>query len=191
MLVSLNPNIPRYFIEGYLGTDQLGYFAAITYIMVAGNTVVNALGQSASPRLAKLYADRRVDEYKRLLFRLVIVGIGLGVAGITLVVLVGEYILSLLYSPEYADYNHIFIIVMISAAIGFVSSFLGYSMTAARVFKVQPIINGIVTLTSLVVSFFLIPSKGLEGAGYTLIMVSFIQLLGHAIINLHIIRKAR
>lgn len=191
MLVSLNPNIPRYFIEGYLGVDQLGYFAAITYIMVAGNTVVNALGQSASPRLAKLYADRRVDEYKRLLCRLVIVGICLGVAGIALVLLVGEYILSLLYSKEYANYNFIFVVVMTSAAIGFVSSFLGYSVTAARVFKVQPIINGIVTLSSLFFSFLLIPLKGLEGAGYTLIIVSFIQLLGHAITNVHILRKAR
>ena len=187
MLVSLNPNIPRYFIEGHLGADQLGYFAAITYIMVAGNTVVNALGQSASPRLAKLYADRRVDEYKRLLRRLVIVGICLGVAGIALVLLVGEHILSLLYTKEYADYNSIFAIVMTSAAIGFVSSFLGYSMTAARVFKVQPIINGIVTLSSLFFSFVLIPSKGLEGAAYTLVITSTVKLLGSLSANLFIV----
>ena len=191
MLVSLNPNIPRYFIEGYLGAEQLGYFAAITYIMVAGNTVVNALGQSASPRLAKLYANQQMDKYKKLLLRLVAVGLCLGIIGIITVIFVGEHILCILYSKEYADYNHIFIIVMVSAAISFVSSFLGYSMTAARVFKIQPVLNGIVTLASFVLSFLLIPLWGLEGAGYTLIAVSVIQLLGNAIINLYITRKAR
>ena len=80
---------------------------------------------------------------------------------------------------------------MVSAAISFVSSFLGYSMTAARVFKIQPVLNGIVTLASFVLSFLLIPLWGLEGAGYTLIAVSVIQLLGNAIINLYITRKAR
>src|SRR5215203_2877989 len=45
-LISLNMNIPRYFVEGYLGEHELGIFAAIAYIMVAGQTAVTALGQS-------------------------------------------------------------------------------------------------------------------------------------------------
>jgi O-antigen/teichoic acid export membrane protein len=34
-LVLLNTNIPRYFIERYLGEWELGIFAALAYIMVA------------------------------------------------------------------------------------------------------------------------------------------------------------
>ena len=46
MLISLNTNIPRYFIEHYLGERELGIFAAMAYLMVAGKTVVSALAQS-------------------------------------------------------------------------------------------------------------------------------------------------
>jgi O-antigen/teichoic acid export membrane protein len=55
MLISLNANIPRYFIEHYLGVRDLGIFSALSYLIIAGGIVVNALGQSASPRLAKYY----------------------------------------------------------------------------------------------------------------------------------------
>ncbi len=53
MLISLNANLPRYFIEHYLGQRDLGIFAAMAYLQVVGTTVISALGQSASPRLAK------------------------------------------------------------------------------------------------------------------------------------------
>ena len=42
--MSLNANMPRYFIEHYMVEGALGYFAAMAYIFVAGNTVMAALG---------------------------------------------------------------------------------------------------------------------------------------------------
>ena len=48
-----------YFIERYWGKRELGIFAALAYLIVAGNTVVSALGQSASPRLAFTAGGRR------------------------------------------------------------------------------------------------------------------------------------
>lgn len=59
LLISLNSNIPRYVIQAHYGEWELGIFAATAYIMVAGTTVVSALGQSASPRLAKLYGGSK------------------------------------------------------------------------------------------------------------------------------------
>ena len=69
MLNSFYSNIPRYFVEHYLGEAALGYFAAMAYVLVAGRTVMNALGQAATPHLAKSYvADRRA--FCRLLAKL-------------------------------------------------------------------------------------------------------------------------
>src|SRR4030095_4637239 len=44
-LTSLTINIPRYFIEHFLGTAERGKFAALAYPMAAGITVINAIGQ--------------------------------------------------------------------------------------------------------------------------------------------------
>ena len=43
LLISLNVNIPRFFIEQNLGERELGFFAAIAYLMVAGNMVNQSL----------------------------------------------------------------------------------------------------------------------------------------------------
>lgn len=57
MLISLNTNLPRYFIEQQLGERELGIFSALAYLMIVGTMVVNALGNSASPRLARHYLE--------------------------------------------------------------------------------------------------------------------------------------
>ena len=51
MLISLNANIPRYFIEHYLGTEQLGIFAAMAYFMLAGNTICRRTWTVGLPRV--------------------------------------------------------------------------------------------------------------------------------------------
>ncbi len=70
MLISLNTNIPKYFIEYYLGERQLGIFSSIAYLLVAGNIVVSALAQSASPRLAKYYAEGNSSAFRTLLLNM-------------------------------------------------------------------------------------------------------------------------
>ena len=137
MLISLNANIPRYFIEHYWGERELGIFAALAYLMVAGNTVVGALGQSASPRLARYYAEGNAWAFRRLLVKLVGLGAGLGIVGLLVALVAGRFILTLLYKPEYAEHAGLFAWLMTAATVSYVASFLGYGMTAARYFRSQ------------------------------------------------------
>ena len=59
MLVSLTSNVPRYAIERSLGATDLGIFAAVAAFLTVGSTIVNALGQSATPRLARYFSEER------------------------------------------------------------------------------------------------------------------------------------
>lgn len=90
MLGSLNTSIPRIVVEKYLGEAELGYFAAIAYLVVAGNTFINAIGQAATPRLAKLYKNRLLRDYMRLLLKLVCIGLLIGVVGTFVSCLLGS-----------------------------------------------------------------------------------------------------
>lgn len=78
MLISLNANIPRYFIEHHLGERELGIFSARSYLIIAGNIVVSALRQSASPRSTKYYAAGNSRDFKNLLLKTVLIGALLG-----------------------------------------------------------------------------------------------------------------
>ena len=188
MLVSLNTNIPRYFIEGYLGERELGIFAAIAYLMVAGKIVVGALGESAIPRLAKYYAERDSKAFRILLLKLVGIGALLGGLAVFAALVAGKEILSILYQAEYATHTSLFVWLMIAAGINYVSSFLGYGMTATRYFRIQMPLTTLTTITIVIASLCLIPNTGLQGAAIALILtqlISVVTSLGVILYALH------
>jgi O-antigen/teichoic acid export membrane protein len=174
MLVSLNSNIPRYFIEGYLGEYELGIFAAMAYLQRAGATVASALGQSASPRLAKYYAAGNGPAFRALLLKLIGIGILLGGAGVLVALIAGREILTLLYRPEYARPD-VFVRLMVAVGLTYVVWFLGYGMTAARYFRVQLPVNVFVTTVAVLACIWLIPSGGLRGAATVLIIITVVK----------------
>lgn len=189
MLSSLNTNIPRYLVEFFLGEEALGYFASIAYLMVAGNTVINALGQSATPRLSKYFIKGEVKKYQILLFKLIGIVSLLGIAGWLIALFFGKKILSILYTIDYAQHADIFSIVMLAAAINYVGVFLGYGMTAARIYKIQPYLGILWVFTSILGSLLLIPDLGMRGAAYTLLFSSIIQLISNVVVVVLLIKK--
>jgi O-antigen/teichoic acid export membrane protein len=168
MLISLNSSIPRYFIERYFGERELGIFAAMAYLMVLGNMVVSALGQSASPRLAKYYAAGNSKAFRALLLKLVGIGALLGGSAVLVAVVAGSEILTLLYRREYAERSDVFVLLTIAAGIGYIGSFLGYGITATRAFNYFIIPYLIATAIAVGFSWLLIPAYGLVGAAWAL-----------------------
>ena len=175
MLISLNANIPRYFIKQYLGERELGIFAAIAYLIVAGNMVVRALGESATPRLAKYYASGNSKAFRNLMIKLVAIAALLGCAGVLVAVVAGDRILIVIYGYEYAEQTNLFIWLMIAAGFTYISSFLGYGITAARYFRIQMPLFAAVATTSALACLWLLPKLGLLGAAIALIMSAIIQ----------------
>jgi O-antigen/teichoic acid export membrane protein len=188
MLISLNTNLPRYFLERHWSAYELGIFAALAYLFVAGSTVVSALGQSASPRLAKYYAGGHAQQFRQLLVRLVSIALLLGLLAIVVVVLGGRLILTILYEAEYAEYVGVLLWLTLANTLGYAAAFLGYGMTAARYFRVQPFLIGALTLLSLMLSSYLIRDYGLVGAAWVVTGVSAIQFLLSVLVNVHAIR---
>jgi O-antigen/teichoic acid export membrane protein len=175
MLLSLNSNVPRYFIERGYGVRELGIFAAIANFNAAGTTVISALGQSATPRLANLYAEGDYRLFRRLLGRLAGIGLLLGFCGVLGAVFFGHDILRLVYGSQFSAESGVLIWVMAAAAAGYVASFLGYGLTAARRFKIQlPIFGGLTALTIVFCSW-LVPRAGATGAAQAMLLTGIVQ----------------
>lgn len=177
MLISFNANIPRYFIEGHLGSYQLGIFAAITAFQKAAPTVVQALGRSASPRLAKYHAANNARAFRKLTLQLVGIGVLLGGAGVLVALVAGRQILTLFYGPEYA-LPGLFGLVMLAAGIDYVATMLLFVITSARYFRVQLPLHLLTVGTVALACFWLIPSAGLQGAAMALIIADLVRVGG-------------
>ena len=163
-LISFNVNLPRYFIEHHLGTEQLGIFAAMSYPMIAGTTIVGALGQSATPRLSQYYSDGERRAFLSLLLKLVGLASAVGLAAVLVIAQVGRPILLLLYRPEYAEHVTTFLLLAIATALGYAASILGYAMTAARYFRAQLLVFMFTTAATAVAGAILVPLQQLPGA---------------------------
>ena len=176
MLVSLNFNVPRYFVAHYAGERQLGVFAALAHLLLAGNLVMNAFGQTVSARLARYWADGRLQSFRHLLMKVLLLAAALGVGGIATALLGGAQLLAWFYQPEYAGQADVFAWLMGVAAIGYLASALGYALTSARIFWLQPLQLGFATATGAAACLHLVPSHGLRGAAWAMGISLFVQL---------------
>ena len=188
MLISFNANVPRYFIEGYLGVHLLGIFAAITAFQKAAPTVVQALGRSASPRLAKYYAADNIRAFRKLTFRLIGIGALLGGGGLLVALVAGREILTLFYGAEYA-LPGLFVLVMIDAGLDYISTMLLFVITSARYLRVQLPLYLLTTATVALGCFILVPSGGLQGAAVAIIISELVRLAGSLAVVWHALRS--
>ena len=182
MLVSFTSSVPRYAVEHYLGTRELGVFAAVAAFLTAGSTVVNALGQSATPRLARFFSQHDRRQFVGLALRLAGLALAIGAAGVILAATAGSHLLRTLYRSDFQAHGALLVQMMVAAAMVYVASVLGYVITSARSFLAQMPLLAAVAATSAVASWFLVPIMGLNGAAVAVAVTASVQVVGELLI---------
>jgi len=190
MLASLTTQVPRYFVEHYLGENDLGIFAGLTYAMVAGTTVLNALGGATVPRMARHYAEGQVVAFKRLLTKLIGIAALLGVAGWVVALVAGKPLLALIYRPEFAEYQREFVWLMAVAVLVYFSFIFGFGMSSVRYFRIQVPLLATVILVLGLACLFLIPRAGLLGAIMAVGIGSLVNIFLSAAVVVYALRRA-
>jgi len=168
-LLSLNVNLPRYVVSAHLGVEALGYYTALTHLMVTGNTVVQALGQAGLSSLARSHGSGDRESFLRLLGYLLLAALLVGLVCLSAALFFGGEILSFVYRKNYADYSSVFVWLSAGALLTYLSSVLGYALTAARLFRVQVPLYSAAAAVCLIGSLAWVPSWGLTGAAYATI----------------------
>jgi O-antigen/teichoic acid export membrane protein len=190
MLVSLTINVPRYAIERYLGTRELGAFAAVGSFIAVGSAVVGALGQSAMPRLAICFSAGDLGRFRELALKLSALSLALGVAGVIAAAVAGRLVLGLAYRPEYAAYNGLLVAVMAAGVPRYVAIMLGYVLTSARSFGPQMPLLVAATMAAALASWRLVPAMGLSGAAVAIALAACVQIAGAMLILDRAMRRA-
>lgn len=170
MLISLNANVPRILVEGFSGEHELGIFAAIAYVTVAGSTIVTAVGQAVSPRLARTFASGDRAGFVRMLrYLLLLFSAGCALA-LAVVLVAGRVIVAMLYTSEYAAHAALLPIFTLCFGAGAVVSVFGFGITAARQFRSQVPLVLLATTVATVSGIVLIPRLGIEGAAWAVLL---------------------
>jgi O-antigen/teichoic acid export membrane protein len=189
-VVSLKTNIPRYFVEGYFDSAMLGYFTAISYFSLAGDTIIMSLSHASMPRLAKYY-NNNMKAFVRLLVKLFGVAFGLGLLALTFVMLCGKPFLSIVYSVDYARYSNVLVLIMVAGMGAYVSACVGTAVIVMRKLKAWAVVTVISTITCLVCSWLFVKPLGLAGGAVAMIVASWLNAFLGGVIVVTGIRKKR
>jgi O-antigen/teichoic acid export membrane protein len=163
-LLSTTSNMPRYFLAASSGEEAVGAFSALFYFTIPGGLILSALGQTASPKLAKRHAagDRR--GFMLVMLRLLGVGVVMGIGGIAAVTIGGKPLIRLFYRPEFATYAPALLILMVAALGQYLSGCFGTTVTALRVFRTQVGLHLVLLGSSYVFCRRYVPGGGVLGA---------------------------
>jgi O-antigen/teichoic acid export membrane protein len=178
MLGSLYTNLPRFVLNKYVGVRGVGVFSAIAYLPMIGSLLVTAIGTAVAPRLSQ-YGRSNRPAYFVLLGKLLGVGAVLGLGGIAGSLLFGQRLLQLLYGAEYARQTDVLFWTMLAASLSYLSSGIGFGVTALGRFKAQPLIMGAAILVFFACAAVLVPKYGLAGAAMASAASTLASFLGY------------
>lgn len=177
-LISLKTNIPRYFIEAHWDASDLGIYTSLAYMIIVGNTLVSAMSQACVPRLSKHYAYDERDQYRKIIYWLMGIGVCIGCLGVLAAVISGRPLLTVIYSPEYGEHALLFILIMVVGAISYMVSILGYALMATRRFQLFMFPHILITAIAYIASKLLIPHYGLMGAAWACAITELCACIG-------------
>lgn len=183
LIVSLQHNVPRYFIRQLPGGESaLGLFAAAFQLTACGGIVIAALGSAATPRFAALAAGGHRRSFRALAYRLALVGAGLGLGGLAVSALVGREVLRFAYGPDFAAGVGMLLVLSAAAGMTWVASLLGYALTATRVIALQPVLLALTLLVTLAACAALVPRHGGTGAAWAIMLAATLHAVGSAVL---------
>lgn len=182
MLLSLNAYAPQYALKLLGGEAELGVFAALVYAALAIRVVINAAGQSAAPRLARLYESGEAAAFRALQTRLLVFGLLVGLATVLIAGVFGRDLLRILFGDAYAAEANLFVSLAAISALMHIVSLQGYAVTASRTFSLQLPVSFLTAAGTVAVAWLLIPRYGLPGAAAAMLAGALIQGVGYAVL---------
>lgn len=189
LALSLNATVPRVFIERQLGLAAVGYFAALAYIVVGARLVMSSLAAAAVPRLGETLANFDRAGFDQVLLRLVAFGAGAGALGLLGATLLGRRFLALLYGPSYAVHAPLLVLLVAAGGLGFMSTYLQDSLTTMRILLPKAVLLVIVTAVLALACALLLPTRGLLGAGWAVLLASAVEVAGSIALVRYALRR--
>jgi O-antigen/teichoic acid export membrane protein len=181
LVINLCDTFPRVVIERQPdGRALLGYFGALAYITLAGNLVVIQASTAAANRLARFY-QQDFRAFLRLGARLIAIAAGIGAGVLVIAVLLGRWILSTLYTAEYARFETEFRIIVLAQCLALLTNVFGAATTQMRLFWLQVPAQVLTLLATVIAALVLIPGpRPVLGAAETVLVRAGVQFCLYA-----------
>lgn len=176
-LNNLSINIPKIYLEGYFGSEVMGYYSSVASPTVVIQLAATTVFAPLVPVLTRQYQEGKRKEFLQTLYRFA--GLVVVLSAICLVgcKLLGRWALVLLFRESIDPYVYLFIpIVWVSIFIA-INACMFSICTLLRIIKWQYLIGVVGVLTSWLLSVTLVKSQSMMGVVYALVGTLIAQTL--------------
>lgn len=178
LLISLQTSIPRLFLESFVSTSDQGIFAALSYPWVLGSLLLRSVSSVAAPRYRDSLAARSWGSFVAVLALMLTWAIVIGAAGAVCALFLGEKLLTLIYTPEYAEYRDVFVCLAIANALGYAAAVVRHATVALRRLRSYLGVTIVATVMQTIACAVLVHRLGLLGAALSNLVLGAVQLIG-------------
>ncbi|MDY3199996.1 MAG: hypothetical protein RBQ84_03510 [Arcobacter sp.] len=172
-------NLPRIYVEKYLGIEQLAYFGAMSYMAIGFFQLLLPIQIILRPRLAKLLKENKWKEFTKYLNLSIFVTVIFGSLLVFNFYIFGDYILIKVYNENYTSYLNILLLLMLGQIILTSSGYLNIAVQSFHIFKIQLLISVFLLFIVLLLGPILINTMGINGAAYLTLLYAFLSFISY------------
>lgn len=169
---SLEQNLLRLCVYGYLGERELGIFSAVASLVIAPTMIINAAHSAILPRMARHVANRHWHQAWQLIVRSCFYGAALGGLGTLGSWAVGGWALELAFGADYALHSPLLLVLMFASTIRFVTRPFATGLRAARQFWLLTALQGCSLAAVVPILIMLVSRHGSIGAAYATVALA-------------------
>lgn len=187
-LAAFSLNIPRYFIDCYHG-QEIGYFGIIAMPATLMGLVITFIMQPNVVQLSSLHNQGRYRSFEKIVMKMIVVAVLVGVAVLIVTYAVGPFILKTVFAVDFSKYQIALTVLAGGAILGALVAILINILTILRKFYGQLYVLLATNLVLAVLSPMVIERYATLGAVILFGATNAVQLLLLALIYHAHIRK--
>lgn len=184
-LNNLSINIPRIYLEGYYGSEVMGYYSSVASPTVVIQLAATTVFAPLIPILTRQYQEGKRKQFLQTLCRFA--GLVIVLSAICLVgcKLLGRWALVLLFKESIDPYVYLFIPVVWASIFIAINACMFSICTLLRIIKWQYLIGVVGALTSWLLSITVVKFQSMMGVVYALMGTLIAQILIQVIMVIH------
>lgn len=141
--------------------------------------------------LNDLLKSKKYKEFNKLVSKMMIILVGVGVVAIIAAYVLGIPVLNVLYGMDLSNYKNLLLLVLVGATFYTLANVYSQVLVLLNVHKMQTLIYVVMSIVSTLICYLLISSYKLSGSVYSYVIFMFILLILYLILYFYTLIKRR
>lgn len=169
--------ITRYQVEKFFGTEELGYYSAITMVIVVISTLFGSIFIIIIPKISYLYKEKNIKEIIKIILKINLAIFVFSIISIIGAILLGNAVFSILFTDSIQKYMYLLIPTIITSSILGILNYLSTILISFHDLKFVLVANLIPAIFCTFLLKISILQYGMLGSLYSLIISLFLGIL--------------